>query len=46
LLALIKEKGLPLIKTLEEIPYIHSGYVNIITPKADDNGRSDKEIET
>ena len=33
LLALLKDTNLNLTKSLENIPYIHSGYVNVIAPK-------------
>jgi hypothetical protein len=45
LLAIIKEKELPVIQTLTDIPYIHSGYLNVVLPKADSNGES-KDIDS
>lgn len=46
LLALIKDNDLPFTKTLTNIPYIHSGYLTVILPKADNNGRSEQESNT
>jgi hypothetical protein len=43
LLKLIEAKGLDLEQTLTDIPYIHSGYVSIISPEIPENGRSNEE---
>lgn len=32
LLALVKEEGLPLKESLEKIPFIHSGFISVISP--------------
>ena len=42
LLSLIQDKGLSVTDTLTNIPYIHSGYVNIISSKEEENGRSEE----
>lgn len=39
ILKLIDEEGLPVRKTLEEIAYMHSGYIEIAGPKERDNDR-------
>ena len=36
LLALIKDKNLPMERALKLIPYIHSGYLDIIIEKKED----------
>lgn len=41
LLALVKDKCMPVERTLQLIPYIHSGYLDIIVDKAEDNGGHD-----
>lgn len=41
LLALVRDKCMPVEKTLQLIPYIHSGYLDIIVDKAEDNGGHD-----
>lgn len=41
LLALIKDKAMPVERTLRLIPFIHSGYLSIITDRVDDNGGHD-----
>lgn len=41
LLALVKDKCMSVEKTLQLIPYIHSGYLDIIVDKAEDNGGHD-----
>jgi hypothetical protein len=38
ILALIKEEGLPLAESLQKIPLIHSGFINVIMPKEEKNG--------
>lgn len=43
LLAIIKDKGMSVTKTLSNIPYIHSGYISIISDKAEDDGRSEEQ---
>lgn len=35
LLALIREENLPLKDSLQKIPYIHSGFLKIMLPEAD-----------
>lgn len=39
LIALIKDKGLNITDSLSKIPYIHSGFLNIINSKAKSNGK-------
>lgn len=42
LLTLIQEEKLPVVKTLHDIPYIHSGYVStLIEQRKIDNVRED-----
>ena len=43
LIELIKDKGLNISDSLSSIPYIHSGYLKIVTPKGTSNGRPDQE---
>lgn len=38
LLALIQDKAMPVTRTLELIPYLHSGYVDTILPRSSENG--------
>lgn len=38
LLELIKEEKLPLKETLTKIPFIHSGFLDVVVPKGDSNG--------
>jgi hypothetical protein len=43
ILALIKEENLPLAENLKKIPLIHSGFVNIIMPKEENNGKQNTD---
>jgi len=45
LLSLIQDKGLSVTDTLTNIPYIHSGYVNIISDKEEKDGRAEEQSD-